>query len=112
MRMGMQTFVSVDGGNLSGGQRQRLLITSALVNRPRILLFDEATRALDNRTQAIVSKNLERLRVTRVVVAPYRDRPVAATGRLRDHRPCRHDNGILRQPGRPEVSKARIQPWR
>jgi ABC-type bacteriocin/lantibiotic exporter with double-glycine peptidase domain len=33
------------------------------------LLFDEATSALDNRTQAIVSESLERLRVTRIVVA-------------------------------------------
>jgi ABC-type bacteriocin/lantibiotic exporter with double-glycine peptidase domain len=45
------------------------LIARALALRPRILLFDEATSALDNRTQAIVSESLERLRVTRIVVA-------------------------------------------
>ena len=67
--MGMHTFISEGATNISVGQRQRLLIARALVFRPRILLFDEATSALDNRAQAIVSESLERLRVTRLVVA-------------------------------------------
>lgn len=69
MPMGMHTVVSEGGTNLSGGQRQRLLIARALALRPRILFFDEATSALDNRTQAIVSESLDRLKVTRIVVA-------------------------------------------
>ncbi|KAA0121846.1 NHLP bacteriocin export ABC transporter permease/ATPase subunit [Methylobacterium sp. P1-11] len=69
MPMRMHTFVGEDGTLLSGGQRQRLLIARAVVRRPRILLFDEATSALDNRTQQIVSEGLERLDVTRVVIA-------------------------------------------
>ncbi|MGB3636639.1 MAG: NHLP bacteriocin export ABC transporter permease/ATPase subunit, partial [Rivularia sp. (in: cyanobacteria)] len=69
MPMGMHTVVSEGGTNLSGGQRQRLLIARSLALRPRILLFDEATSALDNRTQAIVSESLEKLNVTRIVVA-------------------------------------------
>lgn len=65
----MHTVVSEGGTNLSGGQRQRLLIACVLALRPRILLFDEATSALDNKTQAIVSESLEKLNVTRIVVA-------------------------------------------
>jgi len=69
MPMGMHTIVSEGGSNLSGGQRQRLLIARSLALKPRILLFDEATSSLDNRTQAIVSDSLERLQITRLVIA-------------------------------------------
>ncbi len=69
MPMGMHTVVSEGGGNLSGGQRQRLMIARALALRPRILLFDEATSSLDNRTQAIISQSLNDLKITRIVIA-------------------------------------------
>jgi ABC-type bacteriocin/lantibiotic exporter with double-glycine peptidase domain len=69
MPMGMQTLVLEGGGALSGGQMQRLMIARAIVNRPKVLLLDEATSALDNRTQAVVTESLDRLRVTRIVVA-------------------------------------------
>jgi len=69
MPMGMHTMISEGGTNLSGGQRQRLLLTRALVHKPKMLLLDEATSALDNHTQAVVSESLERLKVTRIVIA-------------------------------------------
>ncbi len=67
--MGLHTVISEGGTNLSGGQRQRLLIARALVNQPKIILMDEATSSLDNRTQAIVSESLDKLKATRIVIA-------------------------------------------
>jgi ABC-type bacteriocin/lantibiotic exporter with double-glycine peptidase domain len=69
MPMGMHTVVTEASSAFSGGQIQRIAIARALVGKPRILLFDEATSAVDNVTQAAITASLERLAVTRLVVA-------------------------------------------
>lgn len=69
MPMGMHTAISEGVSTISGGQRQRLMIARALIRRPRILLFDEATSSLDNQTQSVVSASLAKLNVTRIVIA-------------------------------------------
>jgi NHLM bacteriocin system ABC transporter ATP-binding protein len=69
MPMGLETFVMEGGSQLSGGQRQRVMIARALVNRPRLIFFDQATSALDNRTQAIVGDSLAKMNATRIVIA-------------------------------------------
>lgn len=69
MPMNIHTVLNESGGTISGGQQQRILIARAIYNDPEILFFDEATSALDNITQARVCQSLEKLRITRVVIA-------------------------------------------
>ena len=69
MPMGIHTMLSENSGTISGGQKQRILIARAIISNPKILIFDEATSALDNITQATVSDSLDRMNVTRIVVA-------------------------------------------
>ena len=69
MPMGLHTMLGESSNTISGGQKQRILIARAICGNPKILIFDEATSALDNLTQAAVSSNLDKIEVTRIVVA-------------------------------------------
>ncbi len=69
MPMGVHTVLSENSGTISGGQQQRILIARAIIAHPSILIFDEATSALDNVTQAAVCESLDKMNVTRIVVA-------------------------------------------
>ncbi len=69
MPMGLESFVMEGGSQISGGQRQRVMIARALVHRPRLIFFDQATSALDNRTQSIVGTSLVSMNATRIVIA-------------------------------------------
>lgn len=69
MPMGIHTVLSENSGTISGGQQQRILIARAIIRQPSILIFDEATSALDNLTQAAVCDSLDKMKVTRIVVA-------------------------------------------
>lgn len=67
--MGLNTYLTMGGSTLSGGQRQRLLIARAILPEPKILLLDEATSALDTSNQRKVVESIDRLDVTRIVIA-------------------------------------------
>ncbi len=69
MPMGLNTVIMEGSPALSGGQVQRILIARAIANNPCILFLDEATSALDNQTQDVVSKNLDKMGITRLVIA-------------------------------------------
>ena len=59
---GYQTEVGEHGIGLSDGQKQRIAIARALLKRPKILIFDEATSNLDNHTAEQFARTINRLR--------------------------------------------------
>ena len=66
--MGLNTILSEDGSNVPDGVLQRILIARALINSPKILIFDEATGALDDKAEKQVLETLKSLSCTRIAV--------------------------------------------
>ena len=69
MTEGLHTPVGEKGGKISGGQRQRIALARALVKRPRLLILDEVTSALDPKTERAIIENILALRGESTVIA-------------------------------------------
>jgi len=65
---GYDTVIGERGDSLSGGERQRLAIARALLKRPSILIFDEATSQLDAQSEHLITEALERLAQGRTMI--------------------------------------------
>jgi ABC-type multidrug transport system fused ATPase/permease subunit len=75
---GYATIVGERGAALSGGQRQRVAIARALVRRPRLLVLDDATSAVDPAVESAILEGLRQLDTTVVIVAYRRSSIVLA----------------------------------
>ena len=68
---GYDTFLGRGGANLSGGQKQRLCIARALLKKPKIIILDDSTSAVDTATDASIRKAFreELTGVTKIIIA-------------------------------------------
>ena len=68
---GYQTHIEQGGTNVSGGQKQRLCIARALLKKPKILILDDSTSAVDTRTDAMIRKAMRTYipETTKIIIA-------------------------------------------
>ncbi|CAM3418841.1 ABC transporter ATP-binding protein [Marinicrinis lubricantis] len=75
-----ETVLGQKGVNLSGGQKQRLTIARALIRKPKLLLLDDSTSALDLKTEAALLQAIHRLSCTTMIITQK-----ISTARSADH---------------------------
>ena len=68
---GYDTHIDQGGANVSGGQRQRLCIARALVGKPKILILDDSTSAVDTKTDAHIRRSMREFipETTKIIIA-------------------------------------------
>lgn len=65
------TYIEQGGSNVSGGQKQRLCIARALLKKPKILILDDSTSAVDTKTDALIRQSLAQTipETTKIIIA-------------------------------------------
>ncbi len=68
---GYDTYIEQGGTNVSGGQKQRLCIARALLARPKVLILDDSTSAVDTKTDALIRQGFESYipETTKIIIA-------------------------------------------
>ncbi len=68
---GYDTHIEQGGTNVSGGQKQRLCIARALLKKPKILILDDSTSAVDTRTDALIREGFKSYipETTKIIIA-------------------------------------------
>jgi ABC-type multidrug transport system fused ATPase/permease subunit len=96
---GLDTQIGTRGMSISGGQKQRLGLARALAGRPRILILDDCTSALDAQTEAALWRNLEgAIPGMTVLLITHRTDSLEGADRI-----YVLDNGAVIESGRHEV---------
>ena len=68
---GYDTYIEQGGSNVSGGQKQRLCIARALLKKPKVLILDDSTSAVDTKTDALIRKAFKEYipETTKIIIA-------------------------------------------
>ena len=70
LKDGLDTYIEEGGTNVSGGQKQRLCIARSLLKRPKIIIFDDSTSAVDTATDSKIQDGLRSIKdMTKIIIA-------------------------------------------
>jgi len=71
MKEGLNSRIEQGGSNVSGGQKQRLCIARAIIKKPKVLILDDSTSAVDTKTDRLIRKGLkdDLPEMTKIVIA-------------------------------------------